>query len=36
MRPYNILYRATDDIVEVIHILHGARDLQMILKDDDI
>ncbi len=33
-RSYLIVYRATDDRVEVLRVLHGARDVDEILADE--
>ena len=35
-RRYLIFYRRTDDEVEVLRILHGARDLRSILSEEEI
>lgn len=34
-RGYLIFYRVTPELVEVIHVLHGARDVDTILFPDD-
>ena len=34
-RDYLIFYRVTAEAVEVIHILHGARDIDVLLFPDD-
>ncbi|RYE85861.1 MAG: type II toxin-antitoxin system RelE/ParE family toxin [Hyphomicrobiales bacterium] len=31
VRPYNVLYRLRGDLVEVVHVLHGARDAERLL-----
>lgn len=33
--PYNVLYWITDDRVEVVHVVHGARNLKAVLFPDD-
>jgi toxin ParE1/3/4 len=33
-RSYLIAYRATDDRIEILRVLHGARDVDQILTDD--
>lgn len=33
--PYNILYRLKGENVEIVHVLHGARDAERILFPDD-
>jgi toxin ParE1/3/4 len=33
-RSYVIVYRATEDRVEILRVLHGARDIDQILADD--
>lgn len=33
-RPYVILYRPLDDGIEVVRILHGARDLAALLEEE--
>lgn len=35
VRPYNVLYRVREDLVEVVHVLHGARDAIRILFPED-
>lgn len=35
VRPYNVLYRVREDVVEVVHVRHGARDAIRILFPDD-
>ena len=34
-RKYVVFYRALDDGVEILHVLHGARDLRAFLLDDE-
>lgn len=34
-KPYNILYRVRGDLIEVVHVLHGARDADSILFPED-
>lgn len=29
--PYNVLYRVREDRVEILHVLHGARDVDRLL-----
>jgi toxin ParE1/3/4 len=33
--PYNIMYRVNGDNVEIVHVLHGARDADRILFPED-
>ena len=33
-RPYLILFRIVDDTVEIARVMHGARDLPSLFKDD--
>lgn len=33
-RSYIILYRLVGDVVEILHVVHGARDYQSILSQD--
>lgn len=33
--PYNVIYRVRDDLVEIVHVLHGARDADRILFPED-
>ena len=35
VRPYNVLYRVGDDVVEIVHVLHGSRDTDRILFPED-
>ena len=35
-RDYLIFYRVMDDLIEVIHILHGARNYEVLLFPDDL
>lgn len=34
VKPYNILYRVNGESVEVVHVLHGARDQERFLPED--
>ena len=33
--PYNVLYRVREEQVEVLHVLHGARDISRLLFSED-
>jgi len=33
-RKYLVFYRATDDVLEVVRVLHGARDVAALLEED--
>jgi toxin ParE1/3/4 len=35
VRPYLVFYRVGDGIVEILHVVHGARDLRQIVGEDD-
>lgn len=32
---YVVVYRVRSDAVEIVRVLHGARDLEQVLRDDD-
>lgn len=34
-KAYLILYAVDDDVIEIVHILHGARDIDRILVSED-
>lgn len=34
-KPYNILYRVNGDSVEIVHVLHSARDVDRLLFPED-
>ena len=34
VRPFVVFYRPADDTIEVVRVLHGARDIDSIMKDD--
>lgn len=33
-RSYSIFYRINEDVVEVIHVLHGARNFEVLLNEE--
>jgi toxin ParE1/3/4 len=33
--PYVVLYRVSDESVEIMHIVHGRRDIAAVVADDD-
>jgi toxin ParE1/3/4 len=36
VRPYVIFFRAVDDTIEILRVLHGSRDIDSIIKADDL
>ncbi len=34
VRPYVVFYRPADDTIEVVRVLHGARDIDSIMTED--
>jgi toxin ParE1/3/4 len=35
VRDYLVFYRLVDDFVEVVRVLHGARDIEALLEEEE-
>jgi toxin ParE1/3/4 len=35
VKPYVVFFQAIDDTIEVVRVLHGSRDIDTILRDDE-
>jgi toxin ParE1/3/4 len=36
VRPYVIFFRAVDDTIEILRVLHGSRDIDSIMKSEEL